>query len=86
VLLRTLLCVMKTGTSLPVVISFGTWALTWYTPTKPGAIPAKVTVACWPPMLTLGSVFTTAGGELGPGWPDATAGSVGPSPVQKIEM
>src|ERR1035437_536196 len=54
-----------TGTALPGAVDAGTRAFTWYSPTKPGARPEKITWAGTPPMLTAGVVVVLASGLVG---------------------
>ena len=49
--------------------------LTWYTPTMPGARPAKVTVAERPAMLAVTGETVTDSGLEGAWFPAATVGS-----------
>src|ERR1017187_4590949 len=42
-----------TGTAFPGAADAGTRAFTWYSPTKPGARPEKMTWAGTPPMVTV---------------------------------
>ena len=49
-------CDIATGTSAPPGAPAGTCALTWYSPTKPGASPEKRTWAGTFPMVTVGFV------------------------------
>lgn len=62
----------------------GTVALIWYTPTEPGANPAKLIRAGWPPIITSGVTPTMDSGSAGPGAPDATDGITTPKPVAQI--
>jgi hypothetical protein len=55
---------IATGTALPASAVAGTRALTWYSPTKPGARPENRTLADTPPMVTVGVVRVSARGVL----------------------
>ena len=53
----------ETVTAFPVEAFVGTWALTWYSPKNPGARPENAAVAETPPIVTVGVVVVTEGGE-----------------------
>src|SRR5581483_9664993 len=74
-----------TGTADPGATLIGTSALIWYTPTKPGASPAKVQGACVPPIITVGSAGV---GDDAPAAASPVDGwfKTGPNPVPYISM
>src|SRR5690349_17825699 len=72
------------GTADPGVTPEGICTLTWYSPTKPGAKPEKVTLAASPPMVTVGVSMVV---ELPPASaPDFGWFRTAPSPLQKMLM
>jgi hypothetical protein len=58
-----------TGTALPGAVDAGTRAFTWYSPTKLGASPEKITLAGTPPMLNVGVVVVVDSGLVGDSHP-----------------
>src|SRR5947209_1565094 len=65
----------------------GTWTLTWITPeTRPGAEPAKFTVAGTPPMVAVTDTGNCRSDVKGATEPVALAGLVWPPPVAYTEM
>ncbi len=55
--------------------------LTWYTPIRPGARPANVTVAARPAMLAVTGVTVGESGLEGVWVPAGTEGDTAPRPV-----
>lgn len=72
----------ETGTDPPAGALPGTCTFTWYKPTKPGAIPAKVTVAGTPPIVTVGALSVGDNVVSEAAEPAAGAFWTAPSPVQ----
>ena len=56
--------------------------MTWYVPIKPGARPAKVTVAARPAMLAVTGETVVDSGLAGARAPAATAGVTAPRRVE----
>ena len=73
---------IATTTSEPFVGAAGTKAFTWYVPTKPGARPENRTVACAPPIVTLGMVVVIDKGLFDEDEPVAGWFVTAPRPVQ----
>ena len=78
--------VKTTFTAGPPAACCGTSTFTWYKPTKPGARPAKETVAFRPPIVTVAGVKVVARGLLGEGLPSPGRFLTSPRPVQYKEM
>src|SRR5687767_14084666 len=81
VLLFLPLMLTTTGMLLPMVAACGTVTLIWLSPTKPGAVPEKFTVAGIPSMVTVAGTAVVLPAE---GEPVSRGGEVAPRPVRKM--